>query len=135
MNKCLYNYQKGYIGVLTVMIISVITLAIATTVALLGINEMIQTGDAGSSQQVFEVADGCAEEANLRLKEDPAYTGGVINYPSATCTVAISGTGSNRNITSTATVGDFTRTITTDVTFVSNIAGNTEGIDLTGWSE
>lgn len=120
---------------MTVVIISGITLAIATTIALSGINEMFSGTDLSKTHEVLEIADGCAEEAYFRLKKNPSYTGGTIPYAGGNCTATISGSGSSRTITSSATLDDFTRTISSEVTFTSNIAGNTEGIDLTEWSE
>lgn len=120
---------------MTVLIIAGVTLAVATTIAMSGINEMFQGDDAYKSQRVLEIADGCAEEAYFRLKKNSSYSGGTIPYDGVNCTVTIGGAGATRTITSSATLDDFTRTISSDVTFTSNIAGNTEGIDLTEWSE
>lgn len=130
-----YNTQHGYIGVVTVLVISAIALTIGVTAALLGINEMQFSYYTDQSAVVLHQADGCLEEGMYRLKLDPSYTGGSIPYADASCTVTVSGAGGTRTVTSTLTHGDFTKTIQGSVTFSTNTSATTEGIDLTEWSE
>ncbi len=108
----------------TVLIISALTLSIAVTIALLGTNEVIRGFESGASQIVLQKADGCLEEAQYRLKLDASYSGGTIPYADGTCTITIAGAGSSRTITSTITIGKYTRTIGADITLTSNIAGD-----------
>jgi len=120
---------------MTVLIISVIALSIGVAVALLGSNELIFGLTAEQSHSLLQQADGCAEEAYLRLKKDPAYTGGSIPYADGTCTVVVTGGGSTRTVTSTLTIGNFTKSVEADVSLQANTAGNAEGIDVTAWEE
>lgn len=129
------NDQKGYIGVVTVLIVTAITLTLGVTIALLGVNEAIQGYEIDKGQEVAQKADGCLEEAHLRLKLDSGYTGGTIPYLDGTCTVTVAGGGSTRTITSTITIGEYTRTIQGTISLVSNVAANAEGIDATSWEE
>lgn len=127
--------QQGFLAVVTVVMVSAITLTFAVTLAVLGINESLLGYTADQSQDALQASEACSEEAYFRLKRDSSYTGGTIPLGSGTCTISISGSGSTRTINTSATEGDFTREVEADVTFQSNIAANTEGIDLTHWEE
>lgn len=131
----LLNNQHGYLGVLTVMIISVITLGVAVSAALIGSNELLLGFGTNESHKALLLADGCAEEAYFRLKKNAAYTGGIIPTASVDCTVAVSGGGTTRLITSEVTIGNLTRSVTVNVDLVANTAQNADGIDLTLWNE
>ena len=126
---------KGYIGIVTVLIVTAITLTVGVTIALLGVNEAIQGSQIDEGQEVAQKADGCLEEAHLRLKLNPGYTGGSIPYLDGTCTVSVSGVGAARTITSTLTLGEYTRTIQGQISLVTNAAVDAEGIDATSWTE
>lgn len=130
-----YHQPHGYIGVVTVLIISSIALTIGVTIALLSIDEMLQGYNVDQSYRALQNADGCMEEAYYRLKQAPSYTGGTVPYAAGSCAVTVSGTGLTRTITSTATVSGFTRTVQASVTLVSNISGDANGIDLTQWAD
>lgn len=126
---------QGFIGVVTVMTVSVIALALAVTSAYLSIDEILSSFASDQSQQALHLADGCAEEAAFRLKRNAAYTGGTIPFTGGTCSVVVSGSGSTRTITSTVIVGEYTRAVQTQVTFTTNVATNADGIDVTAWEE
>ena len=127
--------QKGYLGVITVLIVSAITVTAAVTITFLGINQMLYGLALDQSEVALQMADGCAEEGYYRLKSDPAYTGGTVPYSGGTCTITVSGGGSTRTITATATVGSYTRTVDSDLSLETNVDTTTEGVDLTSWEE
>lgn len=126
---------KGFVGVVTVLIVSAIVLTLAVTAAFLAIDELLLTSAVSQSQAALHLADGCADEAAFRLKRNPSYAGGTVPFAGGSCTVSISGSGNTRTVTSTVVLGDFTRTVQTSVTLTTNVAGNTNGIDVTQWQE
>ena len=133
--KTIFNNKRGFIGVVTVLIVAAITLTIAITIALLGTNELLLGFESDQSQEVLQYADGCAEEGYYRLKRNSAYTGGTIPYTAVNCTISVSGAGANRTITASVTSNDFTRTVDSDVVLQSNTSGDADGVDLTDWDE
>lgn len=135
MPNVLTKRSNGYIGVLSVIIISIITLSVAVSAALLSSNELLYSFGDYQSAQALLMADGCADNAAHRLKLNPAYSGGTIPYAGNSCTVVVSGAGSTRTVSSTVTVGDSTRTVQIGVSLLNNIAANAKGIDVTSWSE
>lgn len=122
-------------AVTTVLIVSVITLAVAVTAAVLGINEMLLGFISDQSSEALNLADGCAEEASYRFKRDSAYAGGTIPFSGGTCTVVVSGVGATRTITSTVVFGDYTRSVQTTVTRGTNAGANAVGVDVTEWQD
>lgn len=131
--KNLLNDNSGLAALVTVIVISVATLSIALTIAFSGITE-VQTGlFISTSSKALLIADSCAEEAYYRLKLDNSYTGGTINIEGHSCTVAVTGAGPTRSINSSATVNNFTQTIISDISLVTNISTNANGTDLTQW--
>lgn len=134
MNNLRHN-QKGYLGVIIVMIVAVITLTVATTIALSGVTEM-QTGDeAVRSRKAFERAEACSEEAYYRLKRNPGFAGGTIPFADGSCTISVSGAGSSRIVITEATHDNFTRSVVSEISLTSNFEATTEGVVLADWQE
>jgi len=96
---------------------------------------MIGAYNGDQSARALAIADGCVEEANYRLKLDSSYTGGTIAYASTSCTISVSGSGTTRTVTSTATISGFTRRVVSSITLTANTAANAHGIDLTQWND
>lgn len=66
--------MKGFIALITILIILVISLILGSGISLLSINEINMGLKKNLSSQAYFLANLCAEEALMRLKED-------INYP------------------------------------------------------
>lgn len=130
-----HQEQNGYIAIVTIVVMSIVALIIAVTVALSGVNEGLIGLDNDRSQELFQALDGCAEEAYFRLKRDASYTGGTIPYSTLNCTVSVSGGGTTRTITSTGTLNDLTRTVTVDVTLENNSGVTSEAVSIDTWGE
>lgn len=118
-----------------VIVLGGVLVALATTVTYLSIGEA-QTGLAHlKGNENLSFAEGCMEDAMLKIRSDSSYAGGTIGRPGTegTCSIAIvSKTGSSPvtwtvNATSTATA--YKRTVRA----VFNRAAT--GITLVSWSE
>lgn len=81
--------QKGFVAITTVMILSVVVLAIAASVTYLSI------GEAQSSLSLFKGEDnlgfveGCAEDYLLKIRANASFAGGNITHLGTTCTINI----------------------------------------------
>lgn len=75
-----YNLKpnKGFIALITVLIIFAIALLIGLSLALLSISEAFMGLKKTQSSQAYYLANLCAEQALIRLKEDINYPGGEI---------------------------------------------------------
>jgi hypothetical protein len=121
--------QRGAVTLATTLVVFAAALALATSVQFIGIGEVLMAYGTVRSEQAFQFADSCVDEALLRLKRDSGYTGGSLSEGDASCTIAVSGSGSTRTITSTATVGQQTRVIIVGVSISGTI------VTVTSWAE
>jgi len=122
----------GFIAFTSLLVISVVTLAIAVSISLLGISEANVSLGFKKGQETLKVAEGCAEEALLRLRDNANYTDSSLNVGSGSCNISISGTGSDRTIDITATISgppDYVKKIQ----ITAKRAGNS--INLVSWQE
>lgn len=98
--KILLEKPKGYIALIAILIITSVTLAIGISINLLSINEtkigLMQEQTTAS----FFTADGCLEEAILRIKREPTkYLGGELNLGDGSCSITVMARVTSCNIT------------------------------------
>lgn len=96
--------RQGFIAFTTILIVSAVTLAIAVSVSLLGITEANTSLGFKKGQETLKIAEGCGEEALLRLRDDSSYSGGSLTVGDGSCAITISGVGSSKTIDITATI-------------------------------
>ena len=94
----------------TALIVSAVVVAIAFSTALIGIGE----GKTGlmhyQGSNALYLAEGCMEDALLKLRANASYTGGSLSRPEGSCTATVSGSGTY-TVTITATNASVTRQI------------------------
>lgn len=87
--------QKGYIALLTTIIIMAVVLTTASTVALLSIGEAQSSFALFKGDDTLQFVEGCAEDALLKIRSNPSIAGTfTIGRPEGQCTVTIE-SGSN----------------------------------------
>ena len=98
--------QKGFIAFTSILVITVVVLAIAVSTSILGIQEANTSLGAKKGIETLTIAESCAEEALLRLRDDAGYTGTVLPLPvgNGSCTIEVTGVGQNFIATSSATI-------------------------------
>ena len=126
---------SGFVALVTVLVISAIMLTLGLFTSAAAINEMMAGFSWDQAERALQITDACVDEAVFRLKSDSSYTGGTLSVNGGTCTSSVTGSGSTRTVTSTGTLGDFTKKISATATFVTNIAGTANTVDLTHWEE
>ncbi len=67
--------QKGFIALISLLIILAVTLLIAISTNLFGISELDMGVQGGQSAKAFSLASLCAEDALMKLKDDLNYSG------------------------------------------------------------
>ena len=112
--------QRGVVTLATTVVIFFVALVLVLSVQFLGVGELLIGFEEGKSEQAFEFADSCVDEAVLRVKRNNSYTGGTLSLEDASCTIVVSGGGSTRTIDVSATVGTITRKIQTVVTITGS---------------
>ncbi len=125
--------QQGVVTLATTVIVFFVCLTLALSVQFLGVGELIIGFQEGQSEQAFQLADTCTNEALLRLKRLSSYTGGTLSIGTQSCTISISGSGATRTIVTTGTVGTIQRKIQIQVSLT--VSGSVNIVTITDWDE
>ncbi|KPJ85206.1 hypothetical protein AMJ57_03930 [Parcubacteria bacterium SG8_24] len=126
---------RGLVALVTVVIIGALVLSIGLAATFANQTGIILSGEADREHTVRALASACLEEAMLRLKRDGSYVGGTIPISGSSCSVTVSGAGSSRTIDTTATYGDFTKSLQAIAALQSNGAANARSWRMESWSE
>lgn len=121
--------QKGYVAILTVLILMSVIITAATTVTLLSIGEAQSALALYKGEDTLAFVEGCAEDALLKSRASASYTGGPITRPEGTCSVTINKAGTTWTITVSTTNTLYVRTIQIVINRLPT------GITLTSWKE
>src|SRR5260221_5347286 len=98
-----FQFEAGYIAILTVLIISAVVIAIATTVSLLAIGEAQSSLSLFKGEDTLTFVEGCMEDALLKARNSNSYTSGSITRPEGTCTITVAKAGTTWTVTATTT--------------------------------
>jgi hypothetical protein len=79
--------KKGFIAISTVLIISVVVLAISVTVSLLSIGQAQSSLALMKGEDNLQFVEGCVEDALLKSRADANYNGGTITRPEGSCLI------------------------------------------------
>ncbi len=131
----IFSDQKGMAALISVIVIFVVVLGAGITISAIAINELSLDLEAAESNQALQIAESCADEASFRLKRDSGYTGGTLSFTKGDCTITITGTGSSRAVTASATVKNTTREVLMDISLTSHTSTTAEGSDIIDWDE
>jgi hypothetical protein len=130
----MYNNQnqKGYIALISILIVSGMTLLIAISVSLSGISESDMGLLKNQSTKAFYLATLCAEDALVKLKNDLKYSGNeTLTIGEGSCTIlAIKGGGNfNRVVKTTGTIYNQIRKIKVEISQVN------PKMEISSWQE
>lgn len=126
------QHTQGFIAFTSLLVISAVTLAIALSIPILGVTEANTSLGFAKGQEALKIAEGCNENALIRLRDSAIYTGGNHSVAGGSCSIAVSGSGSSRTITVTATASGkptYTKRIQTNIQRTGN------SINITSWQE
>jgi len=95
--------MKGYIALISVLIISAILMLIALSASHFGISQLTMALQKNQSSESYYLAMACAEEALMKLKEDLGYRGDeTLNIDGASCNILrVEGRGNKDRIIKT----------------------------------
>ncbi|MEI6228436.1 MAG: hypothetical protein WCP11_00185 [Candidatus Saccharibacteria bacterium] len=123
------EYDKGYVALLTVVILGVVAAVIATSLVLLGLGHSRTALSEVQSASAKAAADSCAEEGLKQIRLSASYTGtGSLTLSNATCTYSVSASATS-SVTATGISGNVTRRVTID------ISSRTPSLVFTKWQE
>ena len=123
--------MKGYIALISVLIITAITSLIAISAILMSINESNMGLTKDLSARAYYLADACVEEALQQINNSIPYMGtDSLTMGSGSCSYTVTSSGGqNRTIESTGTVGDLNRRVRVTIDAI------TPSINITSWDE
>ena len=114
MYKICYNQQhKGFITLISVLVVGAVGVAIATSLILLGLGSSRTSFAIEQSNQAKGIANACAEEALQQIRDSTPFTGsGNLTLGQGICAYTVTNQGGqNRTITSSGTVGAIIRKV------------------------
>lgn len=100
--------NKGYIALISILIISAVLLLVAVSSGLLSISEANIGLEKGQGSEAFYLATACAEEGLEKIRESSSFSGyGNLAIGEESCSYAVEKLeGQNRIITASGTVQD-----------------------------
>lgn len=122
-------HRKGFVALSTVLILSVVMLAIVGTVTYTAIGEgqvalSLQQGEAG-----LNLVEGCTEDLLQKVHDDSAFSGTSVTRPEGTCTYSYTSSGpTNWDVTVSTNYTNEPRRIRVVFTRGANVT-------LTSWQE
>lgn len=126
-----FRESKGYIALITVLVVGAIGVAICVSLLLLGLGSSRTSFSLEQSNQTKALANACAEEALQQIRDSTPFEGtGNLTLGQGTCTYTVTKlTGQNRTITATGTVGTIVRKVKVIIDAIS------PSINVTSWQE
>lgn len=115
------TYSRGYITLISVLIIGAVGLAIATSLVVLGVGGARSGFALQQSSAARAVANACAEEGLQQIRDAVSYTGtATIVLGSGSCTYTVTDEGGqNRRVTAEGTVGTVVRRVAVSITAIN----------------
>lgn len=131
MERKFHRQNKGYVTLLSVLIVGALGTAVATTLIILGLGSSRTSFTLAESSQARAFSNACAEEALESIREVPGFSGsGGLTFSQGTCSFTVVSTGGeNREIKASSTVGRVVRKVKIILDRI------TPKINVTSWQE
>lgn len=113
--------KSGFIAIITVLSLLVFSVSLSIAMTYLSISESQTVLDSLFGEQTLALSESCVEEALLKLRNDPSYTGESMSMLDGDCQVDVSTDASEATILAQALKNGYARSIRMTV-----------GIDITG---
>lgn len=122
--------NNGFVALIAVLVLSAVGVSVGISLILLGLGSSRSSFALEQSNHAKALANACAEEALLKLKQNLSYAGNeTLTFTSGTCQIQdVKGTGPNRIIKTTGTVGTIIRKVAVKVKI-------SPSFELTSWQE
>ena len=123
--------QRGYILLLSVLVLGAVGLAITLSLLLTGLDASRTVSVSDRASESKALADACAEEALQQIRSNTAYAGsGNLFFNGGSCSYMVTNTGGNtRQVTASGIMGDIIRRLTINVSAINPL------ITYSSWQE
>ncbi len=113
--------MKGYVALISVLIVSAIAVVAVTGVILLGLSWSRTSFTTQQSFQAKALADACVEEALQQVKDSIPFAGnGTLTFGQGSCAYTVTNNGAqNRSVVSMGTVGTVVRKVSVSITAIN----------------
>ncbi len=124
-------YCRGYVTLLSVLLLGAVGLALVVSTLQLGIGSARAVLTLERTSQAKALANACVEEAMGQIRASTPFTGtGTLTLDAGSCTYTVTNTGGQtRTITSSGTVGTLVRKVRITIDKI------TPSINVTSWQE
>lgn len=130
--KLVKTDNRGVAALLTIVIVGAATLIMAYTASILGFGELSMGYTSQKGAETFSIADGCVEEALLRLRIDNNYSGETLSLGEGSCIISVSGAGASRTVVVESSLDVYNKKLQVDITISGS---NNEIITIDNWQE
>lgn len=122
---------RGYVALVSVLIVSTIGVVVVTGVLLLGLSTSRTSFTTQQSFQAKALTDACVEEALQQIKDSIPFAGnGTLTLGQGSCVYTVTNNGAqNRSVVSVGTVGAVVRRVRVTLDKIS------PSINITSWQE
>lgn len=126
-----YTHQRGYITLVSVLVVGAMGAAIATSLILLGLGSSRTSFAVEQGNQAKALATACAEEALQQIRDSNPFTGsGNLALGQGNCSYTVTSQGGgNRTITAGSTVGAIVRKVKIVISQI------TPAMQIVSWQE
>lgn len=124
--------QKGSIAIISMLLVSAVTLILVLSASEGNLSGSYEYLNKHSDQIVYNIAEGCLEEAMIRIEKDVNFSGGTIITGDATCTITVTGTDT-KNIAIETDYLNYTQNYNAQVTVET--AGQAHNVNLLNWTK
>ncbi len=124
--------QTGSIALISLLVISAFTLILGLAMAENSISTGYQHLNNVSSETSYYGAEGCLEEAVIRIEADSSFTSETITYDWGTCDIVITGTNP-KTVNVTITQDNYSETYQAVIDITLN--GHAINTSLSSWEE
>ena len=113
--------NKGYITLISVLVVGAVGTTIALSLLLLGNGASRTSFALQQSAQAKGLANACAEEALEQIRESTLFAGsGNLTLGQGTCTYTVTNIGGvSRTVTASSTVGTIVRKVSISITAIN----------------
>ena len=131
MNKLLRK-TRGSIALISIVVIAAFTLIIAVALAESSISVSYQHLNSVSENSSYYSAEGCLEEALIRIETDSSFSSETVSFNGWSCDIVVTGVDP-KIVNITLTAGNYVQNFTSTVDIDQN--GHATNISLSTWSE
>lgn len=130
-NKNLINL-RGSIALISILIISAVLLITVIGMSESNISQMYQYLNNESNEIIYNSAEGCLEEAIIRIEDDIFFAGTILTLNDQVCTITVAG-DSTKTVLIEVDYLNYTQTFEAQVLVTVN--GQANNVSLLNWHE